>query len=209
MPGFFENLLGNLNFNVAGGQDQADREFQAALFGAQQQQFRLQEGGTLLDRLMAAQQMPFNFGNVINATGQLGGGGPTGQLGALEATGNRGFPAPFSPIIQQLIETQAGALGGAPTNPNTGMPFTPNELAYIRIILGQQGQAPTGQVDPSTGFAAFGPQAQTASPKEAAGSRPQTEELAGVVNRIRQGTTAKRAGRFLNGSALSPTQGSS
>ena len=218
MPGLYENLLGqdlsNMLFNVAGGQQDVENQQWAQLFAAAQRQFGLQQGSTTLDQLINLRRDPSSPGGILGAAGQLGGGGTLGQLGALDATGGQGFPTFLSPIIQRIIEEQSVAAGGAPINPNTGRPFDEQELAYIRSILGQQGQVPTGGVDPTTGFAAYGPataaaaQPQAPTQAQTAGTaRPQTETLAQEVQRIRQGSANKRAGRFLNGSGLSPTKG--
>ncbi len=216
MPGLYENLLGadlaNMLFNVGGGQQDVENQQWAQMFAAAQKQFGLQQGATTLDQLINLRRDPSSPGGILGAAGQLGGGGTLGQLGALGATGGQGFPTFLSPIIQRIIEEQSVAAGGAPINPNTGRPFDEQELAYIRMILAQGGQAPTGGVDPTTGFAAYGPgpqaQAQTqgTTSQTASTARPQTEALTQEVQRIRQGSASKRAGRLLGTSELSPTR---
>ena len=121
----------NLIFNVGGGIDQANLGLQEQQLAQLMESFRREFGMGLVDRLFQIEQDPFSIVNATRLAGQAG-GGPQGIAGGFAATGGLGTPSPFSGLLDRLLEDLGGFAGGNPINPNTGSPFTPSEMAFLR-----------------------------------------------------------------------------
>ena len=125
----------NLLYNVGGGIDAANINLQEQQLSQLMESFRREFGMGLLDRLLEIEQNPFSIVNAVRLAGQAG-GGPEGIAGGFAATGGLGTPSPFSGLLDRLLEDLGGFAGGNPINPQTGMPLTPDEMAFLRRFEG-------------------------------------------------------------------------
>lgn len=143
-------ILGGSTLNIGGGSADADRQLALMNLLMPMQLGRQQFGGDLVSQMLGIRANPLNLVTSLNLAGQAGGG--TGAIGAaLAGTGGAGFPtgeAQFPGLdqaIANLLQQQTTFAGGAPINPNTGLPYTPNEMAFLeRLVAQEQGfGAPT------------------------------------------------------------------
>ena len=125
----------NLLYNVGGGIDAANINLQEQQLSQLMESFRREFGMGLLDRLLEIEQNPFSIVNATRLAAQAG-GGPGGIAGGFAATGGLGTPSPFSGLLDRLLEDLGGFAGGNPINPQTGMPLTPDEMAFLRRFEG-------------------------------------------------------------------------
>lgn len=133
-------------FNVGGGGEQAQFGLDALGLSQGMELSRQQTGMGLLDYITRTQQDPFSIVPALQQYAAYG-GGTMAPANALAGSGGVGNPSPYGAIAQQLIQGLADFTGGTPTNPNTGRPFTPQEMAYLRII--DQRAKPKGQPAPA------------------------------------------------------------
>lgn len=150
------SIYDNLIYDVGGGGEQADYNLQALDLAQRMLATQRQTGLGLLDYVTETQRDPFSIVPALQMYGGAGGGTLAPQV-ALAQSGGLGRPSPYGPIAQNILERLAEFTGGVPINPATGYPLTPQELAYIRLIMSNQGQRPSGVVDPATGFQGYTP----------------------------------------------------
>ena len=190
----------DLLYNVGGGMDQATLNLQAQQQAADMENVRHQTGFQLLDYLTGLQQNPFSIVPALQAYG-AGGGGPMASANAFAQTGGIGNPSPYGAIAQQLIQGLSEFTGGTPINPNTGRPFTPTEMAYLRVFAeNQKKKTTTPTKEKKTGPVGNGGATQTTAPaRTSASATPEgalTDSLVDQIRQIRSGSAKKRAGKY-------------
>jgi hypothetical protein len=104
---------------------------------------RREVGLSLLQQVTQMAQNPFSptlAGIAAGATGA--GGGISPYMAAFQRTGGVGQPAPpeYFDVATNLLRELSIYAGAAGINPQTGLPYTAKEIAYLNIL--QQRQAP-------------------------------------------------------------------
>ena len=125
------------SWNVAGGSDIASMALQAYQLAQAMELGRRGIGQNLLDKLFELQQNPFSIVPALQSYGAAG-GGPLAPAAALAQSGGVGMQSPYGPLIDRLLAGMSEFAGGAPINPNTGAPYLPNEMDYLRMLTMRQ-----------------------------------------------------------------------
>lgn len=118
---------------------------------AQQAEFgRAGTAGSLLETILGTQRDPFSVVPALSLFGAAG-GGTRAPANALALTQGRGIAPELGGIVGDLVRELTQFTGATPINPNTGVPFTPGEMQFLRLVdQQQQAQPPVPSGIPST-----------------------------------------------------------
>ncbi len=118
---------------------------------AQQAEFgRAGATGDLLNTILGIQRDPFSVVPALSLFGAAG-GGTQAPANALALTQGRGIAPELGGIVGDLVRELTQFTGATPINPNTGTPFTPGEMQFLRLVDQQrQTQPPVPGGIPST-----------------------------------------------------------
>ena len=118
---------------------------------AQQAEFgRAGVTGDLLNTILATQRDPFSIVPALSLFGAAG-GGTRAPANALALTQGRGIAPELGGVVGDLVRELTQFTGATPINPNTGTPFTPGEMQFLRLVDQQrQTQLPVPGGTPST-----------------------------------------------------------
>jgi hypothetical protein len=136
-------------FNVAGGFDIAQLNLAAQQAAMEAEAGRREFGRSLLQDVIGMRQNPFDLTTAMMAAGAGGvGGGISPFTASLQRSGGVGQPAPpmFGDVATNLLRQLSIYAGGAGINPQTGLPYTPKEIAYLNIVQQQQAPQPRASV---------------------------------------------------------------
>lgn len=118
---------------------------------AQQAEFgRAGTAGNLLNTILGIQRDPFSIVPALSLFGAAG-GGTRAPANALALTRGEGIAPELGGVVGDLVRELTQFTGATPINPNSGLPFTPGEMQFLRLVdQQQQAQPPVPGGIPST-----------------------------------------------------------
>lgn len=160
-------------------------ELRAEQIAQEAEQGRAGIASNLLRDVLDIQRDPFSVVPALQLAGAAG-GGTQAPANALALTRGEGIAPDLGGVVGDLVRELTQFTGATPINPNSGLPFTPGELQFLRLVdqQNQPAQPPVPGGTPRTAATASAGVVDQILPTTTAAVKPLAQKQPALVRSL-------------------------